>query len=225
MAREFTSPVVRTGTESILSTNKVIRNTYILLSLSLMFSAAMAAVSMSMNFPPMGLLMIVAYFGLFMLVNAFRNSALGILFVFALTGFMGFTLGPILNSVINGFSNGGQIVMTSLGGTGLVFLTLSGYALTTRSNFSYLAGFVAALSMVLLISIIVGLFVQMPMLHLMISAGMMLLASGAILFETSNIIHGGETNYIMATVSLFVSIYNLFVSMLHILTALTGRNN
>jgi modulator of FtsH protease len=224
MARQFTSSVTRTSGDSILATNQVIKNTYILLSLSLIFSAIMAGVAMAVNAPPMGFIMLLGYFGLLMLVNTFRNSALGILFVFALTGFMGFTLGPILNSVINGFSNGTQIVMTSLGGTGVVFLSLSGYALTTRKNFSYLGGFLAAMAMILFVTMIVGFFVQMPMLHLAMSAAVMLFAAGMILFETSNIIHGGETNYIMATVSLYLAIYNLFLSLLHILTALSGRD-
>ena len=224
MAREYGSVVSDARSQSVLSTNKVIRNTYILLSASLLFSALMAGVAMATNAPPMGWFMILGYFGLLMMVHAFKNSPLGIVFVFALTGFMGFTLGPILNSVISSFSNGSQIVMTSLGGTGVVFLSLSAYALTTRKNFSYMGGFLAAMAMILFVSIIASMFIQMPMFHLMISAFVMLFASGMILFETSNIIHGGETNYIVATVSLFVSIYNLFISLLQILTALSGRD-
>ena len=218
------STTLDTSQTSVLVTNKVIRNTYILLSLSLLFSAAMAGVSMVLNVPPMGFLTILVYFGLLMLVNTFRNSSIGILCVFALTGFLGFTLGPILNSVIRGYANGSQIVLTSLGGTGVIFMTLSAYALKTRTNFNYLGGFLSCVAMVLFITMIVGLFVHIPAIHLFMSAAAMLFASGIILYETSNIIHNGETNYIMATVSLYLAIYNMFISLIQILSALSGRN-
>ncbi|HKY70126.1 MAG TPA: Bax inhibitor-1/YccA family protein [Gammaproteobacteria bacterium] len=222
MAEQY-SPVVRARTESILATNSVIRNTYILLSMSLLFSAAMAGVAIIINAPPMGLLTLIGYFGLFFLCNALRNSVWGIAAVFALTGFMGYTLGPILNFYITHLANGSQIVMTALGGTGAIFLGLSAYALTTRKDFSYLTGFLMSASMVLFVAIIISIFFPLPLFQLIISSAFMLFASAMILFETSNIIHGGETNYILATISLYVSIYNLFISLLHILTAFSGR--
>lgn len=224
MANNFSSVVNRTASESILATNSVIRNTYILLSLTLLFSAVTAGIAMVTNAPPMGLLTLLVYFGLFFMTNALRNSVWGIASVFALTGFMGYTLGPILNMYMHTFSNGSQLIMTALGGTGMIFLGLSGYALTTRTNFSYMAGFMAASSMVLLFAIVLSLFFQTPLLQLAISCGFMLFASAMILFETSNIIHGGERNYIMATISLYLAIYNLFVSLLQILGAFNNRN-
>lgn len=224
MAKDFTSVVNRTTSESILATNSVIRNTYILLSLTLLFSAVTAGIAMVTNAPPLGLVTLLVYFGLFFLTNALRNSPWGILSVFALTGFMGYTLGPILNMYMNTFVNGSQIIMTALGGTGMIFLGLSGYALTTRSNFSYMAGFMAAASMVLLFAIVLSLFFHSPILQLAISCGFMLFSSAMILFETSNIINGGERNYIMATISLYLAIYNLFISLLQILGAFNNRN-
>ncbi len=224
MAKDFTSVVNRTTSESILATNSVIRNTYILLSLTLLFSGVTAGIAMVTNAPPLGLVTLVVYFGLFFLTNALRNSAWGIVSVFALTGFMGFTLGPILNMYMQAFANGSQLIMTALGGTGMIFLGLSGYALTTRTNFSYMAGFMAAASMVLLFAIVLSLFFNSPILQLAISCGFMLFSSAMILFETSNIINGGERNYIMATISLYLAIYNLFISLLQILGAFNNRN-
>lgn len=222
---ERNTTVWRASSESILATNTVIRNTYILLGASLLFSALMAGVAMAVNAPPLGLITLLVYFGLLFAINATRNSAMGIFFVFALTGFMGFTLGPILNMFIHGFSNGAQLVATALGGTGLIFFALSGYALTTRQNFSYLGGFLMAGFAVMLLCIIVSLFWPMPMLHLAMSAAFILLSSGVILYETSNIIHGGQTNYIMATVSLFVALYNIFISLLQLLSFFAGNRD
>jgi modulator of FtsH protease len=223
MADNLTSVVNRARTESVLATNSVIRNTYILLSLTLLFSAAMAGVAMALNVPPLGLITLLVYFGLFFLTNALRNSVWGIVSIFALTGFMGFTLGPILNMYMTHMHNGSQVVMTALGGTGIIFLGLSGYALSTRTDFSYMAGFMAAASLVLLFAVILSIFFNTPALQLAISCGFMLFSSAMILFETSNIIHGGERNYIMATVSLYLAIYNLFISLLQILGAFNNR--
>lgn len=224
MSKMYENALSRTREESILATNSVIRNTYILLSMSLLFSAAMAGVAMVTNAAPVGALAFLGYFGLLMLTNVFRNSALGILCVFALTGFMGYTLGPILTLYMNALSNGNQIIMTALGGTGMIFLGLSAYALTTRKDFSYLTGFMLGASIVLLVGVIASFFFQIPALQLLISCGFMLFASASILWETSQIIHGGQTNYILATVSLYLAIYNLFVSLLQILGALSGRD-
>ncbi len=207
---------------SVLATNKVIRNTYILLSMTLLFSALTAAASMALNLPHPGLLISLAgYFGLLFLTSRFRDSGLGLLFVFALTGFMGYTLGPILNAYLS-LPNGNQLVMTALGATGVIFLSLSGYALTSRKDFSFMGAFLMVGILVAFLAGIAAVFFTMPGLALAVSAMFVLLMSGLILYETSQIIHGGETNYIMATVTLYVSIYNLFLSLLHLLGAFSG---
>lgn len=202
---------------SVLSTNKVIRNTYLLLSLTLAFSALTAGLSMAMGLPHPGIIItLVGYFGLLFLTSKFRNSGLGLLFVFALTGFMGFTLGPIISAYLS-LPNGSQIVMQAMAGTAVIFLGLSAYALTTKKDFSFMSGFLFVGILVAFIAGLGAIFFQIPALSLTVSAAFVLLMSGLILYETSNIIHGGETNYIMATVTLFVSIFNLFTSLLHLL--------
>jgi modulator of FtsH protease len=209
---------------SVLATNKVIRNTYILLSLTLLFSALTAGVSMVLNLPHPGMLLtLVGYFGLLFLTSRFRNSGLGLVFVFALTGFMGFTLGPILNMYAS-LPNGDQLVMTALGATGVIFLSLSAYALTSRKDFSFMGAFLMVGILVAFLAGIAAVFFTLPGLSLAVSAMFVLLMSGLILYETSQIIHGGESNYIMATVSLYVSIYNLFLSLLHLLGAFNGND-
>ena len=219
--RTIDKTVVRSE-QSVLATNKVLRNTYGLLSLTLLFSAACAGLAVMMNMPPMGMLITFAgYFGLLFATTRFANSGLGLLFVFALTGFMGLTLGPIISMYLS-IPNGGQIVMTAMGGTGVIFLGLSGYVLTTRKDFSFIGGF---LMVGILVGFLAGLgayFFNMPGLSLAVSAMFVLLMSGLILYQTSEIIRGGETNYILATVTLFVSIYNLFLSLLHLLGAFGG---
>ncbi|KTC84111.1 Bax inhibitor-1/YccA family protein [Legionella brunensis] len=211
--------------ETVLATNKVLRNTYLLLGMTFLFSALTAYASFAWNAKPMNpLLMIVGVYGLMFLTHALRNSALGLISVFAFTGFLGYTLGPVLNLYVANFSNGHQLIGTALGGTGMIFFALSGYALTTRKDFSYLGGFLFVGVMVALLAMIAGIFFQIPALQLVISAAFVLISSGLILFQTSEIIHGGETNYISATVSLFVSIYNLFVSLLNLLGAFSGRD-
>ncbi|CZI59838.1 TPA: Bax inhibitor-1/YccA family protein [Legionella pneumophila] len=211
--------------ESVLATNKVLRNTYLLLSLTFIFSALTAYVAFISGARPMNpLLMIVGVYGLMFLTQALRNSVWGLVSVFAFTGFLGYTIGPLLNYYITGFSNGPQIVATALGGTGMIFFALSGYALTTKKDFSYLGGFLFVGVMVALLAMIAGIFIQIPALQLVISAAFVLISSGLILLQTSSIIHEGETNYIMATIGLFVSIYNLFVSLLNLLSAFSGRD-
>lgn len=211
--------------ESVLSSNKVLRNTYLLLSLTFFFSALMAYVSLTSGARPMNpFLMIVGVYGLMFLTQALRNSVWGLVSVFAFTGFLGYTLGPILNFYISAFSNGPQIIATALGGTGMIFFALSGYALTTRKDFSFLGGFLFVGVMVVFLAMIAGIFIHIPALQLAISAAFVLISSGLILFQTSEIIHGGETNYISATVGLFVSIYNLFISLLNLLGAFSGRD-
>lgn len=200
-----------------LATNRVIRNTYLLLAMTLAFSALAAAVSTSMKLPHPGLIVTLAgYFGLLFLTTKFRDRALGLAFVFALTGFMGYTLGPILNAYL-GMPNGPQLVMTAMGATGAVFLGLSAYALTSRKDFSFMGGFLMVGILVAFLAGLGAIFFEVPGLSLAVSAMFVLLMSGLILYETSNIIHGGETNYIMATVTLYVSIFNLFTSLLHLL--------
>jgi len=203
--------------ESVLVTNKLIRNTYVLLSMTLLFSALTAGVSMAFNLPHPGILLTLGgYFGLLFATTKFRNSSLGLAFVFALTGFMGYTLGPILNSYLS-LANGGQIVMTAMGATGAIFLSLSAYALSSRRDFSFMGGFLMVGILVAFIAGLGSIFFTMPMLSLAVSSMFVLLMSGLILYQTSQMIHGGETNYIMATVTLYVSIFNLFTSLLHLL--------
>jgi len=166
---------------------------------------------------------LVGYFGLLFLTTKLRNSAWGLVSVFALTGFMGLTLGPIISMYLS-IPNGEQIVMTAMGGTGVIFLGLSGYALTTRKDFSFLGGFLMVGILVAFLAGLASIFLSMPGLSLAVSAMFILLMSGLILYQTSQIIHGGETNYIMATVTLYISIYNLFLSLLQLLGAFGGND-
>lgn len=206
------------GRESALTTNKVLRSTYMLLSMTLLFSAAMAGVSMALQIPYMGpIVTLVGYFGLLFLTSKFRNSTAGIACVFALTGFMGLTLGPLLSAYLTSVPNGGDLVMTALGATGAIFFALSLYVIKTEKDFSFMGGFMMVGMLGLLAVILLGLFVDLSAFQMAISAGVVLLMAMLILYETSNIIHGGETNYIMATVSLFVAIYNLFLNLLMLL--------
>lgn len=225
MAHEQLTAVTRARSESILQTNSVIRNTYILLGSSLLFSAAMAGVAMVTNAPSLGFFSLLLYFGLLFFINATRNSVLGIVGVFALTGLLGYTLGPMLNYYLHTFVNGHQLIFTALGGTGIIFFGLSGYALTTRKDFSYMGGFLMSGAIILLLAVMVQIFFPMPVLQLALSAGFMLFSSAVILFETSAIIHGGQTNYILATVSIFVALYNLFISLLNILSVFSGNRD
>ena len=207
----------------ILEVNQVLRNTYALLAMTLLFSAGTAALSMALDLPHPGIIITMAgYFGLLFLTSKFSNSAWGILFVFALTGFMGLTLGPILNFYIHSIHNGGQLVMTALGGTGLIFFGLSAYALVSRKDFSFMGGMLMAGILVAFLASLATLFFPMPGLQIAVSAMFILLMSGMILFQTSEIIHGGENNYILATVTLYVSIFNLFLSLLQILGIFGG---
>lgn len=215
--------VASTASPSVLATNKVIRNTYMLLSLTVIFSAITAAIStvVQLNIPP--LMVILGYFGLLYATHATARSSLGIVMVFAFTGFMGLTLGPILNMYIHGYSNGPQIVAAALGSTGVIFFALSGYALVTRKNFNYLAGFIFVGLIVALIASLASMFFAMPALELAISAVFVMLMAGYVLFETSQMMHGGQTNYILATINLYVALFNMFINLLQILSAFGGR--
>ena len=207
-----------------VSANKVIRNTYTLLSLTLMFSGVVAGVSMMLNLPHPGIMLtLIGYFGLLFAITKFRDQGLGIALVFALTGFMGYTLGPILNAYLS-MANGGSIIMMAMGSTGAIFLGLSGYALVSRKDFSFMGGFLIVGILVAFVAGLGAIFLQMPMLSLAVSSMFVLLMSGLILYQTSAIIHGGETNYVMATVTLFVSIFNLFTSLLHLMGFMSGDN-
>ncbi len=219
-----TNTTVTRSQESILASNRVLRNTYILLALTLVFSAATAGLAMVMNARPMSpFITIIGYFGLLFLTSHLRNSSWGLVSIFALTGFMGFTLGPIINIYVHAYVNGAQLVMTSLGATGIIFFALSAYALTSRKDFSYMGGFLMVAILVAFLAGIAGLIFHMPILNILVSGAFVLISSGFILFQTSAIIHGGERNYIMATITLYVALYNLFISLLNILAAFSGR--
>ncbi len=202
---------------AVSSTNKVVRNTYMLLSMTLAFSALSAGAAMALNLPHPGMIItLVGYFGLLFLTTKFRDSGLGIAFVFALTGFMGYTLGPIVSHYL-AMPNGTQVVMMAMGGTAAIFLGLSAYVMTTRKDFSFMGGFLTVGILVAFLAGLGAMFFNMPGLSLAVSAMFVLLMSGLILYQTSAIINGGETNYIMATVTLFVTIFNLFTSLLQLL--------
>jgi modulator of FtsH protease len=186
-----------------------------------MFSGVTAYLSMQAGIH-LGLIpTLLIYFGLLFATEKTADSGLGILFVFLLTGFLGFTLGPMLNAYLQ-LPNGGHLIMTALGGTGIIFLGLSGYALTTRKDFSFLGGMLVTGILVAFVAGLAAYAFDMHGLSLGVSAMFILLMSGLILFQTSQIIHGGETNYIRATVTLYVALYNLFTSLLHILGAFSG---
>lgn len=221
----MTTPTTPTSTSgitkqtSMLATNKLIRNTYILLSLTLAFSAATAGMAMVFNLPHPGIIItLVGYFGLLFLTTKFRDRALGLVFVFALTGFMGFTLGPIITMYLK-LPNGAALVMNALGATAVTFVGLSAYALSSRKDFSFMGGFLMAGIIVAFLAGLGAMFFDMHGLSLVVSAMFVVLMAGLILYQTSAMVNGGETNYIMATITLYVSIYNLFTSLLHLMGA------
>lgn len=201
-----------------LEINKVLRQTYTLLAATLLFSAVTAGISMAVKVPNFVSLIcsLAALLMVWFVLPRTANSSAGLGVVFGITGLLGFGLGPILNTYL-GLNNGGQVIMTALGGTGVIFLALSGYVLVTRKDFSFMGGFLMVGMLVAILAGLGALVFSMPGLALAVSAMVVLLMSGMILWETSNIIHGGETNYIMATVGLYLSIYNLFTSLLHLL--------
>lgn len=205
-----------------LETSKVLRNTYLLLSMTLAFSALTAGVSVAMGVTLMNpWIFLIGVFGLSYLVHKTADSALGLLMVFLFTGFIGFYIGPVI-SLYSAMPGGSSAVMSALGLTAVVFLSLSGYALVTKKDFSFMTGFIMVGMFVMLGAIIMGLVFDLGAIRTAISAGIVLLMSAMILWQTSAIIHGGETNYIRATVMLFMTIYNLFMSILHLLMAFGG---
>lgn len=214
-----------TQTKAINATNSILRNTYLLLGATLVFSGLTAFWAMTKHVPPLNpIITLVGYFALMFITSALRNSPLGILSVFAFTGFMGYTLGPILDIYMHNYINGSQLIMTSLGATGIIFFVLSGYALITRKDFSYMGGFLMVAIIGAFLLGLASLFLHIPMLNLLVSAAFILICSGLILFQTSQIINGGETSYIMATISLYVSLLNIFMGLLNILGAFSGNN-
>ena len=209
--------------ESVLATNKVLRNTYMLLSMTLLFSALMAGVSMAIGVPHFtSLITFIAamVLGIFVLPR-FANSGAGIGIVFLITGLLGFGLGPMLSAYLS-LPNGSEIVATAMGGTGIIFLALSGYVLTTRKDFSFMGGFLMVGMLVVFLAIIANIFLAIPALSLTISAAVIFIMSGFILYDTSRIIHGGETNYVMATFGLYLNIFNIFIHLLSILGIMGG---
>jgi len=209
---------------SALQSNKLLRNTYALLSMTLLFSALTAGLSMKFNWPHPGMMItLIGYFGLLFITTKLRNSVWGLASVFALTGFMGLTLGPIINYYLQ-TANGTQVVMQALGGTGFIFIALSAYAIKSEKDFSFMGGFLMVGIIVAFLAGIGAYAFDMAGLSLAVSAMFILLMSGLILYQTSQIIHGGETNYIMATVTLYITIYNLFVSLLQLIGAFSGND-
>ncbi|HJN38212.1 MAG TPA: Bax inhibitor-1 family protein [Gammaproteobacteria bacterium] len=207
---------------AVASSHSVLRNTYFLLSLTLLFSAFTAAYSVITYAQP-GIFTMILAFGLLFAVQATAESGLGIILTFAFTGVMGYTLGPILGSFFQS-AMGTSIVCMSLFATSAIFLSLSSYVLISRENFNYMGGFLMAAITTCFIASIGAMVFNMPLLNLITSGGFAIISSALIMFHTSNIIHGGETNYIRATISLYVAILNLFVSLLHILSAFSGRD-
>ena len=207
--------------ESVLATNKVLKNTYMLLSMTLIFSGVMALVGMTSGVGHGASLVssLVAIGLLWFVLPRTANSTAGIPVLFAITGLLGLGLAPMLNHYM---AINPSLISTALGGTGVIFLGLSGYALTTRKDFSFMGGFLMVGLMVVLVAALANIFLQMPVMQLVISAAIVMIMSGLILYQTSEIIHGGETNYIMAAASLFLSLLNLFQALLHLLGAFGG---
>lgn len=207
----------------ILATNKVLKNTYVLLSMTLFFSAVMAFISMAIG-PPRGagLITMLAAMGLiFFVLPKTANSSKGLWVVFAITGLLGFGIGPLLNAYMQ-VQGGSEIVLTAFGGTGVIFLGLSGYALTSRKDFSFMAGFLMVGMVIAIIAMVANIFLQIPALSLAISSAVILIMSGFILHDTSAIIRGEQTNYILATVGMYLSIFNIFIHLLNLLGVLGG---
>ncbi len=211
------------STSSSMAINSVLKNTYMLLGMTLVWSAIMAFVAYTMNVGMLSpWLFIGGAIGLQLLIHFTADSSLGILATFLFTGFLGFTMGPFLNVIINTLANGSQLVMIAAGGTGLVFFGLSGYILTTKKDMTWLSGALVAGGMVALVAMIVAMFLDIPAIQLTLCVFFIILSSAMILYQTSSIVHGGETNYVLATVSLYLSVYNLFMTMLQLLVAFYG---
>jgi len=204
--------------------NNVLKNTYILLSLTFLFSALISFLSIKFNLRNVNIfIVLITYIGLLYLIHVYKNSFLGIFFVFAFTGFIGYTSGPILNKYLS-LSNGKELIVLSLMSSGVIFFTLSLYALITKKNFDFLGGFLFIGIVITIIMSCVNLFLHIPLLHLVSSGFIVIIFSGMILYDTSRIVHGGENNYILATISIYLNIYNIFLALLEIFNALTSRD-
>lgn len=211
--------------QSTVATHTVLRNTYFLLSLTLLFSAAMAAFAMKTHAAPLHwLVQLVGMFGLLFLTMALRNSVFGVVSIFAFTGFVGYTLGPVLNAYLTQFSNGSELIFTSLGATGAIFVALSGYVLTTKKDFSFLGGFLFVTLMGGVLLSLAAAFFKLAFMQVVVSGAFVVIFSGYILYDTSRILQNGETNYVMATISLYLDVLNLFLSLLRILSYFAGGN-
>ena len=209
--------------ESAIRANKVLRNTYLLLSMTLLFSAFTAFIAMINHSAPMNpIMMIIVYMGLLFGINMTKNSSMGIVLTFALTGLLGYTLGPILNLYIAMFTNGKDLIMMSLGTTGAIFLGLSALSLNPKRNFNRVGAFCGVGAIVVLVAIILNLFLQIPAFAFVISIVMAFISGGFILYQTSAIVRGEETNYILATVNIYVSLFNIFITLLQIFGAVAG---
>ncbi len=213
---ERNTATIRGTTAPGVEINRVLRNTYLLLGMTLAFSAVMAAISVALGLPYLGpIVTLVGFFGLLFLVHKTANSGWGLLSVFLFTGFLGLSLGPILTAYLS-LANGPMLVTSALGTTALAFVGLSGYALITRRDFSFLSGFLVVGFFVLMGAVLLSLFLDLSAFSMAISCGFVLFASAAILWQTSAIVHGGETNYLLATITLYVQIYNLFLALLQL---------
>lgn len=221
MNKEFFNQAAIASTQ----TNVVLRNTYMLLSLTLLFSAVMAGVSMATGAGFINVfLILLGYIGLPMLIQANRNSGLGIVFTFAYTGFVGWTLGPILNQYVNAFSNGAELIMMALGSTGLIFLGLSALAMNPNKDFTNWGSFLGIGALVAMVAMIANIFLHLPGLQLAVSLAFALISGGFIMLQTNAIVRGGETNYVLATVNLYASIVNIFLTLLQLLGMFGGNN-
>jgi len=207
--------ISNTSTALSADVSKVLRNTYALLAMTVLFSAITAGVAMALNVPYLGLWTLLPYFLCLWMTEKNKNNASGLLWVFALTGWLGFSIGPIISHYLR--TSGAEPVLTALGGTALIFFACSGYVLTTRKNLGFMSGFLITGLVVAFVGAIANIFLQIQGLSLAISCMFLVICSGLLMWQTSEIIHGGERNYISATVTLFVMIYNIFSSLLHLL--------
>lgn len=227
MPNNYDYNIINQKTDSvIIETNKVLKNTYLLLSLTLIFSAITAFFSITESLPKINpIITLLIYLGLLFGIQKTQNSSIGIILTFVLTGFLGLTLGPILNFYLTTFSNGSELIMISLGATGAIFLGLSILAMNPTRDFTKLGNFLGVGSVVCLIAIIINLFLQIPTVYLALSLMIAFIAGGMIIWQTNQIIQGGQNNYVLATVTLYVSILNIFLTILQFLTMFAGRRD
>jgi modulator of FtsH protease len=226
MENRFGRTIDQQAKKVIIETNRVLKNTYLLLSLTLLFSSITAAFSISMGSQSVNpVLTFVVYMALFIGIHSTRNSSIALVLTFILTGFMGFTMGGLLNYYVSSFSNGSEMVMIAIGMTGATFMGLSILAINHERNFSKLNNFLGVGSIICLIAVVLNLYLQIPALHLALSVMISFISGGIILWQTSQIVHGGEKNYIVATVALYVSIVNILMTLLQFLSIFIGRRD